>query len=291
MEDLQKLDWKQRLRENYRLVIMHNETFKEVGSYKLNLLSLYILLSSIFVALTIIVFCLVIYTPIKKYIPGYGDYNQYAKVTALQDRIKKLEREVQSQTEYTESIKRILVGKNETIKDQNDKDATPEITKPEPVKRIPEDEKLRKNLKSGQNQGVSPSFNFTPLDVPVENNYFISPLTGIVSSGFKSSVKHYGVDLIAPKDTPIKAVKDGHVILADWTMDTGYTIGIQHNNNLVTFYKHNSELMKKVGDVVKSGETIAIIGNTGLQTSGFHLHFELWHNGMAVNPSGLMSFN
>ena len=118
--------------------------------------------------------------------------------------------------------------------------------------------------------------------MPVENNYFISPLTGIVSSGFKSSVKHYGVDLIAPKDTPIKAVKDGHVILADWTMDTGYTLGIQHNNNLVTFYKHNSELMKKVGDVVKSGETIAIIGNTGLQTSGFHLHFELWYDSLYV---------
>ncbi|HMX85975.1 MAG TPA: hypothetical protein PKD14_08570, partial [Saprospiraceae bacterium] len=99
MDNPIKLSWKQRLKENYRLVVMHNETFKEVGSYKLNLLNLYILLSSIFVALTILVFCLVMYTPIKKYIPGYGDYNQYAKVAALQDRIRKLEQEVQAQNE------------------------------------------------------------------------------------------------------------------------------------------------------------------------------------------------
>ena len=291
MEDQHKLDWKQRLKENYRLVIMHNETFREVGSYKLNLLSLYILLSSIFVALTIVVFCLVIYTPIKKYIPGYGDYNQYAKVTAMQDRIKKLEREVQAQNEYTESIKRILVGKNETADDFNEKDATLPITKPEPIKRIPEDEKLRKTVKSNTGKGETPSYNFIPLDVPVQNNYFVKPIEGIVSSGFQSNEKHYGVDLIAPKDTPVKAIKDGHVILADWTMDTGYTIGIQHNNNLVTFYKHNSGLLKKVGDSVKGGESIAIIGNTGFQTNGFHLHFELWHNGIPVDPSGLMSFN
>jgi len=212
-------------------------------------------------------------------------------VTALQDRIKKLEREVQAQNEYTSSIKKILTGQYETSKDLDEKDAPKEVAKPEPVKRIPEDEKLRKSIKNEKQSGNPPSYNFIPLDVPVENNYFIPPINGIVSSGFMSSKKHYGIDLITPKDTPVKAVKDGHVILADWTMNTGYTIGIQHNNNLVTFYKHNSGLLKKVGDTVKSGESIAIIGNTGMQTDGFHLHFELWHNGTPVDPIGLMSFN
>ena len=105
------------------------------------------------------------------------------------------------------------------------------------------------------------------------------------------SEEHYGIDLIAAKDTPVKAIKDGHVIMADWTMETGYTIGVQHANNLVSFYKHNAGLLKKVGDAVKTGESIAIIGNTGMQTSGLHLHFELWHSGIPVDPSGLMSFN
>jgi murein DD-endopeptidase MepM/ murein hydrolase activator NlpD len=291
MENQEKLDWKQRLQENFRLVIMHNETFKEVGSYKLNLLNLYILLSSVFVALTLLVFCLVIYTPIKKYIPGYGDYNQYAKVTALQDRIKKLEKEVKAQDEYTNSIKRILVGNFETSKDVEDKDADISIAKPEPISRIPEDEKLRKTISYGQGSTTLPSLNFAPIDVPVENNYFISPIKGIISSAFKITDKHYGVDLIAPMDTPIKAVKDGYVIIADFTMETGYTIGVQHSNNLVTFYKHNSALLKKVGDTVKSGESIAIIGNTGTQTNGYHLHFELWHNGKPVDPTSVISFN
>ncbi|HMV22902.1 MAG TPA: M23 family metallopeptidase [Saprospiraceae bacterium] len=291
MDNPIKLSWKQRLKENYRLVVMHNETFKEVGSYKLNLLNLYILLSSIFVALTILVFCLVMYTPIKKYIPGYGDYNQYAKVAALQDRIRKLEQEVQAQNEYTNNIKKILIGEYETAKDQDEQSVPKELVVPEPVKRIPEDEKLRKSVGKENNSQSVPSYNFTPFDVPIENNTFISPLKGIVSSEFKSIQKHYGIDVIAPKDSPIKAIKDGHVILADWTLETGFTIGIQHSNNIVTFYKHNSSLLKKIGDTVKQGESIAVIGNTGMLTDGYHLHFELWHNGAPVDPAGLMTFN
>lgn len=291
MDNPIKLGWKQRLRENYRLVIMHNETFREVGSYKLNLLNLYILLSSIFVALTILVFCLVIYTPIKKYIPGYGDYTQYGKVAALQDRIRNLEREVQAQNEYTANIKKILIGEYETAKDQDEHNVPKELVVPEPVERIPEDEKLRKSVGSEGKTGEVPSYNFTPLDVPVENNDFMTPLKGIVSSDFKSVEKHYGIDIIAPKDSPVKAIKDGYVILADWTLETGFTIGIQHSNNLITFYKHNSGLLKKVGDKVKQGESVAIIGNTGMLTDGYHLHFELWHNGTPIDPAGLMTFN
>ena len=126
-----KLDWKEKLKETYRLVIMHNDTFKEVGSYKLNLLSLYILLSSIFVALTLLVFSVVMYTPIKRYIPGYGDYNQQVKISALQSRIKKLEKETNAQNEYAQNIKKILTGDVESSKEVENKNTKVDITKPE----------------------------------------------------------------------------------------------------------------------------------------------------------------
>lgn len=292
-DETHKSDWKKRIKETYRLVIMHNDTFKEVGSYKLNLLSLYILLSSIFVALTFIVFCIIMYTPIKRYIPGYGDYNQQVKISSLQSRVKKLEKEVISQNEYTNNIKRILIGDRETSREVENKNTKVEVTKPESVERIPEDEKLRKNLLNSNKKnlpGESPARNFTPLDIPIENNYFIAPLKGQVSSDFNPATKHFGIDLIAPKNTPVQAVQSGYVILADWTLETGYTIGIQHSNNLVTFYKHNSGLLKQVGNFVKTGEPIAIIGNTGSQSTGPHLHLELWHNGKPIDPKNLINF-
>ena len=124
----------------------------------------------------------------------------------------------------------------------------------------------------------------------LESMYLIAPLSGSISKSFSFSEKHYGTDLIAPKNTPVKAVADGFVISSDWTLETGNTIAIQHANNVVSFYKHNAILLKKVGDKVKSGEAIAIIGNTGEQTSGPHLHFELWKDGKSVNSQEYIRF-
>ena len=111
-----------------------------------------------------------------------------------------------------------------------------------------------------------------------------------MSDQFKSKERHYGVDIVGPENEPIKATLDGTVILATWSSETGYTITVQHTNNLISVYKHNSVLLKKVGDYVKAGEAIAIIGNSGEQTTGPHLHFELWYNGSPVNPIDYMTF-
>ena len=101
---------------------------------------------------------------------------------------------------------------------------------------------------------------------------------------------HNGLDILAPKNTPIKAVMDGVVILSDWTLETGNTIGIMHDNQVMSFYKHNSSLLKKNGAIVRAGEAIAIIGNTGTLSSGPHLHFELWYKGKPVDPSRYINF-
>lgn len=120
--------------------------------------------------------------------------------------------------------------------------------------------------------------------------FFTPPLTGEISAKWSPEKKHYGVDILAPKNTAIKAAMDGYVFLSDWTMETGNTLGIQHANNTITFYKHNSALLKKAGSYVKAGEAVAIIGNTGMLSDGPHLHFELWHKGKSVNPMEYVDF-
>ncbi|MBO3698894.1 M23 family metallopeptidase [Fabibacter sp. E12] len=120
--------------------------------------------------------------------------------------------------------------------------------------------------------------------------YFFSPFTGYISEPFNAQTEHYGIDVVAKKDEPVKSIADGTVILASWTQSEGNVIAVQHRENLISIYKHNSTLTKEVGDFITAGEIVAIIGNTGELTSGPHLHFELWYNGSAVNPEEFISF-
>jgi murein DD-endopeptidase MepM/ murein hydrolase activator NlpD len=124
----------------------------------------------------------------------------------------------------------------------------------------------------------------------ISSFFFFTPVKGTVTNVFNSAEKHFGVDIAAAPNEAIKATLDGTVILSAWTSETGYIITIQHSNNLVSVYKHNSALLKKAGTYVKAGEAIAIIGNSGEYTSGPHLHFELWYNGSPVNPKDYIAF-
>ena len=117
-----------------------------------------------------------------------------------------------------------------------------------------------------------------------------SPISGKISSAFDISEKHFGVDVPAVTNTPVKAVSDGKVILSEWTIDTGFVIVLEHSFNLISVYKHNSSGLISQGDYVKSGQAIALSGNTGELTTGPHLHFELWNNGNPVDPLEYISF-
>ena len=116
------------------------------------------------------------------------------------------------------------------------------------------------------------------------------PVNGTIFNAFNPKDGHYGIDLVAPKDDPVKSVLDGTVIAAAFTADDGNIISIQHANNLISVYKHNAVLLRKVGDMVKAGESIAFIGDSGENSEGPHLHFELWENGAPVNPAQYLSF-
>jgi len=88
----------------------------------------------------------------------------------------------------------------------------------------------------------------------------------------------------------VAAVLDGTVINAGWSDDGGFTIMIQHEDNLISIYKHNQTLLKRTGDRVTAGTPVALVGNTGSLSTGDHLHFELWYRGEAVDPSRYISF-
>ena len=119
---------------------------------------------------------------------------------------------------------------------------------------------------------------------------FFPPIRGLVTSNFERKDGHFGIDIVTKKDEAVKATLDGTVVLASWTSDGGHVLQVQHRNDLVSVYKHNSVLLKKVGDKVKAGEAIAIVGDSGELTTGPHLHFELWLNGEPIDPQAYMVF-
>lgn len=289
----------EKLRDKYRLVIMNADTFEEVMSLKLTPLSVYVGISSLVVGTAILVTMAIVWTPLKRYIPGYGDLQRDAEIAELTSKVSNLESEIEAHRRYNENFRKLLVGDmadmgEEAAKKQGQPENLAD-TLPQDVERIPEDEQLRAEVASGtftSTPAAAPA-NAIPGSVretPLEQLSFIPPVSGEITSAFDLKKEHYGVDVGAPKNTAVKAAAAGMVISSGYTVETGYSIAIQHPNNVVTMYKHNSVLLKKEGSPVKAGEAIAIIGNTGEQSTGPHLHFELWHRGRAVNPVGYINF-
>lgn len=282
------LEWLGKLRNTYRLVVMNDETFQEVGSYKLSLLNVYIFLSTVGVLLALAVGALIFFTPLKRYVPGYGSTSNDREIIRLNKQVEEMEKELSAFRTYTDNVRRMLSGDAQTEKDvpkaQTSSNADSLIANPPEIPAVDEDLRREVALNELGRAAQEPrTSNFSPRDVPLEQMFFSPPIKGKISAGFDPDKKHYGTDVVAPQNTAIKSVMDGYVFFSDWTLETGNTIGIQHANNVITFYKHNSALLKKNGSFVKAGEAIAIIGNTGTKTSGPHLHFELWHKGHPIN--------
>ncbi|PHI18770.1 hypothetical protein CEQ90_16075 [Lewinellaceae bacterium SD302] len=287
--------FKESSKDNYRLVVMNADTFDEVGAYNLTPLNLYVAISSLILLLSILIFFIIAWTPLRTYVPGYGDVVQRREMTAMENTIEDLTEQLEAQVEYTENFRRILVGDAKTFEEIEKLKDSLELEAPEPVPLSEEEISLRRQSDlervgrtARQGGGGVPTSGSNA--VPLEQTYLTVPVNGEISAGFKPEENHLGVDVLAPQSTPIKAAAEGIVFMSEFTSANGNVIGIQHDNDLITFYKHNSELLKKVGDRVNSGEAVAIIGNTGQLTTGPHLHFEIWHRGKAVDPVDYLSF-
>jgi len=276
---------KQKLTDKYRLVILNEDTFQERFSLKLSRLNVFVFSGVFSILLIVLTTLLIAFTGIREYIPGYSSTALKKKATRLTYEADSLKNRLAVIESYTRALKPVLTGDIEPEKIDSITTEMQTI--------VVDESKLQATKQDSLFREKIDNKDLFPLYEGGENrikNVFFSPLTGTISQPFDLNEKHYAIDIVAQTGTPVKAVADGTVILAEWTAETGYVITIQHPNEFISVYKHNGTLLKEQGDVVKSGEAIASVGSTGELTTGPHLHFELWNNGFPVNPTNYIDF-
>ena len=276
---------KQKLFNKYRLVVLNEGTFEERFSFKLSRLNVFVF-STFFVILLIGITTLIIaFTPLREYIPGYSSTALKKRATQLAYKADSLQQVVQINEQYITSIRKVLTGDVATV-DFN-KDSVLEVARQEELQLDLQPSSADSLLRAR----VELEDRYNPLiEEEVEISLLFPPVKGTVSSEFDIKARHYAVDINTEGNSPVKAVADGTVIFAEWTAETGFVIILEHRNNLISVYKHNSVLNKQQGQLVKAGEVIASTGNTGELTTGPHLHFELWSNGYPINPMNFIDF-
>lgn len=276
---------KHKLLNKYRLVVLNEDTFEERFTFKLNRLNVFVFSIISALILISITTLIIAFTPLREYIPGYSSVSLKKKATKLAYQTDSLQQIIAINEQYLTSIKKVLTGDVKTV-DFN-KDSIIEAAEKDrsgfDLRPSKEDSLLREK--------VSLEDKYNPLVTNSEINFVLfPPVKGTISDGFNAKQKHYAVDVVTSKDAPVKATADGTVIFSEWTAETGYVIIIEHTNNLISAYKHNSLLLKRQGELVKAGEVIAKAGNTGEFSTGPHLHFELWSDGYPIDPTDFIDF-
>lgn len=273
-----------KLRQKYRLVILNDSSFEEKFSIRLSPGGLLILIGAVTIVMSFLVISLIAFTPLREYIPGYGDLSNQKELVRLSVKADSLEYVMKAKSWYIENIRHVLQG---NIKPDTNMPLTKSAKENVNLKPSHNDSLLRQEIESQDKFSLTLG---NKSGGGIGGYFFFSPVKGMVTHSFSMAEAHYGADVAAKENEFIKATLDGTVVFAGWTANDGYVIQLQHSNNLVSVYKHNSDLTKRVGDHVKAGEPIAIIGNTGESSSGTHLHFELWYNGTPVNPQDYILF-
>jgi hypothetical protein len=208
------------------------------------------------------------------------------QIVRLSMHVDSLEEAVRMRDKFIADFKLVMNGGQPVVLEQPKTISTKTNKESEKNDKLhPTDSLFRREFEAVSNEKTGVKYNKEEL----KNMMLFPPLQGLVLKKYDYKKKHYGIDIVAQKNEPIKTVADGTVILASWTQDSGHVIAIQHRSNLISFYKHNSVLLKKVGETVKVGDIIAIIGNSGELTDGPHLHFELWNDGVPINPEDFIS--
>ncbi|MCF6365185.1 MAG: M23 family metallopeptidase [Bacteroidales bacterium] len=285
MEELNK-----KQKRKLHLSIFDAHTFEEVKSLKFSRPLIFSLIGASILIIFGLVFLLLVYTPLNLLIPSKASLEAKNSVIETSLMIDSLERKIISEETYLTQIKNIIQGKIAADTFNVEKlynDSSIVISKSE-FGNSNLDSIIRAELEETEAGVIGEQIK--EIKETLKNLHFIVPLKGLVSNEFDAKKSHFGIDIVPGNDETVLAALSGTVILSTWSVETGYIIGIQHNWNLLSLYKHNSVLLKKVGDRVKSGESIAIVGNSGEQTSGKHLHFELWHNGTPTNPRDYITF-
>lgn len=224
--------------------------------------------------------------------PSYAESENLSKIMRLSDAVDSLSAEVRRKDLYVANIGAIISGEEvaDTIINMSDSSPNTNNRKTELSFRDPS-EGTKAIL--DEFRGAALEFNNSQILSlnAFGDTFFFPPIKGVVTAVFEPINSHFGTDIVAKENEPVSAIADGSVIFTSWTLETGYVVTLQHSNELISIYKHNSVILKRVGDVVKGGEIISIIGNTGELTSGQHLHFEMWYKGTPLNPQEFITFD
>ena len=276
-----------KLTRSYKVVVSSEDTFEERLSFSTNKFNVFLVLSLYSIILIAFTISVVFFTQIREMVPGYSSSDLLTQAIYLTKKTDSLENELELNNTFYKSIENVLSGKTEQIiyKDtlavSNEKDNIDF----QAVLTNAEDSMLRKYVEEED------KFNLTKNELVIENKMFVSPVKGQITQKFDPLNNHFALDILVDTGTPVKSILEGKVIFSEWSVDTGHVLIIDHGDNIISVYKHNSKVLKTQNNFVKAGEVIAYSGNQGTLSTGPHLHFELWKNGTPINPELLFNFN
>ena len=285
-----------KLNRRYDFLMSHDESGRPMLNFKLNLLNLILAIIGMALLLIVITTFIIAFTPLREYIPGYSDTSLGREVYELNLRADSLRQEMQRKDIYFQNLKKIVEGYNfaadSALAAVNIYEPLPAgVTDTITLKKSVQDSLLRAEYEAQDQYNLfGKEYLSTTKQSSLVKNFFV-PLTGKVINAFDADKGHFGVDIASEGDKIINATLDGTVVFSSWSINNGYCIGIQHADSYFSVYKHNATLLKKEGEYVKAGEAIAILGKSGDEEAFEHLHFELWRNGLALNPAEYMTIN
>ncbi len=276
-----------KLTRSYKVVVSSEDTFEERFSFSTNKFNVFLVLSLYSIILIAFTISVVFFTQIREMVPGYSSSDLLTQAIYLTKKTDSLENELELNNTFYKSIENVLSGKTKQIiyKDtlalSNEKDNIDF----QAVLTNAEDSILRKYVEEED------KFNLTKNELVIENKMFVNPVKGQITQKFDPLNNHFALDILVDTGTPVKSILEGKVIFSEWSVDTGHVLIIDHGDDIISVYKHNSKVLKTQNNFVKAGEVIAYSGNQGTLSTGPHLHFELWKNGTPINPEPLFNFN
>ena len=275
-----------RIFNDYKVVISSEDTFEEKFSFKANKINALIIILVYSIILISFTISIVFFTQLREMVPGYSSTDLLNRAIYLTKKTDSLEQQIALNNKFYKSIEDVLSGNIDELVPRDELSVDSSLTNSDFVTVSPnsQDSILRKYVENED------KFNLTNNELIIENKMFFSPIKGEITQSFNFNENHFAVDIAADIGTPVKSVLDGKIIFSEWSLETGYVVVIDHGENIISVYKHNSKILKEQNDFVQAGEVIAYSGNQGNLSTGPHLHFELWKNGTPIDPEPLLNF-
>ena len=270
----------------YNVVVSSEDTFEERLAFKASKINVFVLMLVYSVILISFTISIVFFTQLRELVPGYSSSDLLNRAIYLTQKTDSLERQIELNNKFYKSIEDVLSGKTDEFIERDNIPIDSSLNEKNVFSISPNSEdSILRNYVDSQDK-----FNLTKNELVIENKMFFSPIKGDITQAFNFEENHFAIDIAADIGTPVKSILDGKILFSEWSVDTGHVIIVDHGDNIVSVYKHNSKSLKEQNDFVQAGEVIAYSGNQGSLSSGPHLHFELWKNGTPIDPEPLVNF-